>query len=66
MFIYIFIQCPLTWDRRKLEKNTGLPVLWIPLGIFEKVMIFFYFNLLESFYLNQRIIIYFFLPKIKG
>ena len=27
-------------------------------------MIFFYFNLLESFYFNQRIIIYF-LPKIK-
>ena len=58
MFISIFIRLHGI-DRRKLEKNTGLPVLWIPLQIFEKV-IFFYFNLLESFYFNQRIIIYFF------
>ena len=65
MFIYIFIRLHGI-DRRKLEKNTGLPVLWIPLPIFEKVMIFLYFNLLESFYFNQRIIVYFFLPKIKG
>ena len=40
MFIYIFIRLHGI-DRRKLEKNTALPVLWIPLQIFEKVMIFF-------------------------
>ena len=61
LFLYLFGVRLHEIDRRKLEKIQDSPrIVDTALNIWESNDFFFYFNLLESFYFNQRIIIYFF------